>query len=99
MDQIAAGKVDQRSGGMILFAQKGRSWKLTTRETDTLKELLTGASNKEIGDRLQLTRGTVGVYLTHVRQKLRLSTRVGLALWAERSGTFRVSAADPDSLC
>ena len=62
---------------------------LTRREFDIVRELLTGAANKEISFRLGLTEGTVKVYINKLADKLNIRTRVGIALWGERSGLFR----------
>lgn len=62
---------------------------LTPRLRNLLRELHTGASNKEIAARLGVTEGTVKVYLSvRLYPSLGVSTRVGAALWAERSGWF-----------
>jgi DNA-binding NarL/FixJ family response regulator len=61
---------------------------LTPRETDVVRELLTAVGNKEIAFRLGLTEGTVKYYFTHLANKLSVPNRVGIALWAERSGLF-----------
>jgi DNA-binding NarL/FixJ family response regulator len=54
-----------------------------------LRELHTGASNKEIAARLGLSEATVKVYLSAMLYKLLgVSNRVEAALWAERSGWF-----------
>ena len=62
---------------------------LTPRETDVVRELLSAAGNKEIAFRLGITEGTVKCYFVHLANKLNVSNRVGIALWAERSGLFQ----------
>ena len=59
---------------------------LTPRDIDLLRELHTGASDKEIAARLGLTAGTIKVYLTRIRERLGDMSRVQLALWVERGG-------------
>jgi DNA-binding NarL/FixJ family response regulator len=67
--------------------------RITPRENDLLRELLTGAANKEIAFRLGLTEGTIKVYFAKLSSKLAVGSRVGMALWAERSGAFHYPAA------
>jgi DNA-binding CsgD family transcriptional regulator len=62
--------------------------RLTRREFDIVRELLTGASNKEIAFRLGLVEGTIKVYFKKLADKLDIRSRVGMALWGERSGMF-----------
>jgi DNA-binding NarL/FixJ family response regulator len=62
---------------------------LTPRQTDIVRELLSAAPNKEIAFRLGLTEGTVKCYLNALGNKLNIPNRVGIALWAERSGLFQ----------
>lgn len=66
--------------------------KLTQRQNDVLRVLLDGGkSDKAIAFELGLTCGTVKVYFGKLRAKLTPPgmSRVGIALWAERSGLFR----------
>ena len=65
---------------------------LTPRESDIVRELLQGASNKEIGYRLNITEGTTKIYLFNLANKLHIRSRLGIALWAERSGAFKPSS-------
>jgi two-component system, NarL family, nitrate/nitrite response regulator NarL len=62
--------------------------KLSLRENQVVRELLTGARNREIACRLGLTEATVRVYLHAIGQKLNIHNRVEIALWAVRSGLF-----------
>ena len=65
--------------------------KLSPRETQVVRELLTGARNREIGCRLGLTEATIKVCLYNVAKKLNTHNRVEIALWAERSGLFTLA--------
>lgn len=57
---------------------------LTRRERQVSGLIAVGASNKEIADRLSITERTVKAHLTNIFQKLRLSSRVHLAIHALR---------------
>ncbi|HEY7872546.1 MAG TPA: response regulator transcription factor, partial [Rudaea sp.] len=57
---------------------------LTARETDVLKLIAEGLSNKQIGKRLNLTEGTVKGYVSQILAKLRLEDRTQIALYAVR---------------
>jgi DNA-binding NarL/FixJ family response regulator len=59
---------------------------LTARETDVLKLIAEGMSNKQIGKRLSLTEGTVKGYVSQILAKLRLEDRTQIALYAVRHG-------------
>jgi DNA-binding NarL/FixJ family response regulator len=55
---------------------------LTKRETDLVKLVVEGLSNREMADQLRLTEHTVSNYLFRIYQKLGISTRVELVLYA-----------------
>lgn len=59
---------------------------LTARETDVLRLIAEGLSNKQIGLRLNLTEGTVKGYVSQILAKLRLADRTQIALYAVRHG-------------
>ena len=58
---------------------------LTRREQDVVQLIGRGYTNKVIATRLGLSEFTVRNYLTRIREKLAVSNRVGLALYAVRS--------------
>lgn len=55
---------------------------LTERERDVLKRLAHGASNREIGEALFITEGTVKNHVSNILSKLALRDRTQAALWA-----------------
>ncbi|MFF2387628.1 response regulator [Agromyces sp. NPDC058104] len=59
---------------------------LTARERDVLDELVVGASNDEIGERLHLTGNTVKTHVKAILAKLGLPDRVHVVIWAYEQG-------------
>ena len=59
---------------------------LTARELDVLRLLGTGATNRDIADRLSLTEGTVKNYISTILAKTGLHDRTQAALFAVRHG-------------
>ncbi|MBI3967194.1 MAG: response regulator transcription factor, partial [Chloroflexi bacterium] len=59
---------------------------LTGREIDVLRLLGTGATNREIADRLALSEGTVKNYISAILAKTGLHDRTQAALFAVRRG-------------
>jgi len=59
---------------------------LTQRETEIVRLVASGLQNKEIGQRLAITQGTVKVHVHSIYLKLKVSNRVGLMRWAEERG-------------
>ncbi|AWI55522.1 DNA-binding response regulator (plasmid) [Aquabacterium olei] len=61
--------------------------KLSPRERDILREIARGASNKEIGRKLDIAETTVKIHVQHILRKLNLTSRVQAAVLA---------SSDPD---
>jgi DNA-binding NarL/FixJ family response regulator len=59
---------------------------LTQRETEIVRMVASGLTNKEIASRLKITEGTAKVHVHSVYQKLRVGNRVALMRWAEGHG-------------
>ena len=55
---------------------------LTPRELEVVKMVATGMRNKQIADRLHITEGTVKIHLHSIYQKLGVSGRVELSIYA-----------------
>ena len=66
-----------------------RSDRLTERETDVLRLISVGLSNKEIARRLNIGEGTVKTHVSNVLNKLGLQSRTQAALHAVRLGLVR----------
>lgn len=56
--------------------------KLTPRQTQVVRLLAQGMTNREIGDQMGITAGTVKNYLKLIYDKTGMGSRVELALWA-----------------
>lgn len=59
---------------------------LTPRETEVVKMVATGLRNKEIGEKLQISEGTVKIHLHAIYEKLQITGRVELTLFARDKG-------------
>ena len=62
------------------------SVELSPRETEILREIGSGGSNKEIARRLGIAESTVKVHVQHLLRKLDVSSRVHLAVIAKDRG-------------
>jgi DNA-binding NarL/FixJ family response regulator len=66
---------------------------LSARETDVVRCLAEGLTNREIAQRLKLTEHTVKNYLFRIFDKLGVSSRVEVVLYALGTGAARPSAS------
>jgi DNA-binding NarL/FixJ family response regulator len=71
---------------------------LTERETEVLRLLARGYSNKEIGRSLDITEKTVKNHVASILSKLGLSSRTQAALFAVRTGLAAPDPAGQDPL-
>jgi LuxR family transcriptional regulator, maltose regulon positive regulatory protein len=71
-------------GLFVRRAHSGRTDSLTARETDVLRELEQGFSNRDIAARLFVSEATVKAHLRHIYEKLGVRTRAELL--AKRAG-------------
>jgi DNA-binding NarL/FixJ family response regulator len=60
--------------------------KLTTRESEIVRQVSLGLRNFEVAERLRISEGTVKTHLNNIFHKLGLRDRVELALYALRVG-------------
>jgi DNA-binding NarL/FixJ family response regulator len=67
--------------------------RLTARESDVLRCLVTGASNAEAADRLHLSEGTVKAHVQHLLAKLDVRDRVQAIIYAYESGFVAAGGA------
>ena len=59
---------------------------LSQREQEILSLLATGASNKDIATRLNISPNTVKVHLRNIYSKIKVSSRTEATLYAVKSG-------------
>lgn len=59
---------------------------LTKRENEILYLLVQGRSNKEIAFKLGIVERTVEFHVSHILEKLNISSRLEAALWAKQHG-------------
>jgi two-component system nitrate/nitrite response regulator NarL len=69
----------------------------TPRETEILKYLLGGCSNKRIARGLGITEATVKVHLKALLRKIRATNRTQAAIWAANNGYSQSSPTAGDS--
>ena len=62
------------------------STEFTEREVEVLRELVTGASNREIGETLSIAENTVKMHITNMLQKTGYHSRLELAVKARHLG-------------
>ncbi len=93
----------------ILAVAQGRRWipafvaaqlgkrvqdrELTSREMQTLRALIRGMSNKEIGSALDISEATVKVHVTHILEKLSVTGRTEAINVALKRGLVHMDAA------
>ena len=70
-----------RDGNSIRVIRQGRRL-LTKREDDVVKLVADGLSNRNVAHKLGLTEHTVSNYLFRIYEKLGISSRVELVLYA-----------------
>jgi two-component system, NarL family, nitrate/nitrite response regulator NarL len=57
---------------------------LTKREIDVVRLVARGLRNLQIGKQLQITEGTVKIHLHNIYKKVRVPTRLMLAVYAHK---------------
>ena len=92
-DEVRAGRLDTDAVDAVLVAaghqaRKRKDWPagLTTREVDVLRLLARGLSNKEIAERLVISRKTADNHVEHIYTKLGVRNRARASLFAARNG-------------
>ena len=85
LDPDAVEAVLAAAGHRIARRREG-PFGLTARETEVLRLLAVGLSNKQIAQRLVITPKTVGNHVEHIYAKIDVRTRAGAALFAMQHG-------------
>ena len=75
-----------RAAGHPARSRRGWPAGLTTREVDVLRLLVRGLSNKEIAERLVISRRTAGNHIAHIYAKIGVSNRARASLFAMKHG-------------
>jgi two-component system response regulator NreC len=70
------------SAGLSRDPGEGETQALSPRETDVLRLMALGHTNREIGEQLELSVRTVETHRAHIQQKLGLTTRPELTRYA-----------------
>jgi two-component system, NarL family, nitrate/nitrite response regulator NarL len=73
----------------------GNHLHLTSRELQIVSAIIEGETNKAIAERLGLSENTVKHHLTHIFDKLGVSSRLELAVFAQRALPSQQTAAQP----
>ncbi|OYY95358.1 MAG: hypothetical protein B7Y41_02325 [Hydrogenophilales bacterium 28-61-23] len=69
--------------------KSGASAALTTRQMEVLREMARGLSNRQIGDVLQVTEGTVKVHTASIFRLLKVANRTEAVLVAQKMGLHK----------
>ena len=59
---------------------------LTDRETEILREISSGKSNKEIGERFFISESTVKTHISHIFQKIGVKSRAEAVSYGIKKG-------------
>jgi DNA-binding NarL/FixJ family response regulator len=86
LDPAIAGKVLGRTALSSVHPQPGQAAGLSERETDVLRLVAGGHSNKEISARLNISVKTVETYKARAMEKLGYRSRVEVVRYAARKG-------------
>ncbi len=76
-------------GGLV---RRMASPQLTRRELEVLTAMAEGKSNREIGEALKVSEGTVKVHMTHILEKLQVDGRTGAMAAAAARGLVTLVA-------
>ena len=90
--EVRAGRLDAEAAAAVLTAaghlaprRPARPDGLTGREVEVLRLLARGLSNREIAERLVISKRTVDTHIDHIFGRLGVSSRMQLAAWLASS--------------
>ena len=86
MDRVMSGETVYPSEQIKVSIGNTVSTDFTDKEIEVLKELVTGASNREIAQKLSIGQSTVKMHITNMLQKSGYRSRLELALMARHYG-------------
>jgi two-component system, NarL family, response regulator len=78
------------------LAERMAAPNLTRRETEVLRLMVVGKSNKEIGSSLRVTEGTVKVHVNHILSKFGVAGRVEAIMVAVQRGFVHLMGNHPE---
>jgi HD-GYP domain-containing protein (c-di-GMP phosphodiesterase class II) len=88
-EEVDAGRLDSRGVALIRAAAEGTAPRplnhrggLSPRETEVLRLLSAGNTNRQIGEKLFISPKTVGRHVENIYAKIGVSTRAGAAVYA-----------------
>jgi HD-GYP domain-containing protein (c-di-GMP phosphodiesterase class II) len=91
--EVAAGRLDADAVGAVLAAAGHAPARraqgpagLTARETEVLRLVARGLSNKQIAEELVISRKTAGNHIEHIYSKIGASNRAAASLFAMQNG-------------
>ncbi|BBF24194.1 LuxR C-terminal-related transcriptional regulator [Sutterella megalosphaeroides] len=85
-EKITSVLAEQLRDGAFPTEDSALLQQLTKREFDVLCCIASGLTNHDIGERLNISDGTVKVHVKHLLKKLRFRSRVEVAVWASERG-------------
>jgi DNA-binding CsgD family transcriptional regulator len=95
--EVRAGRLDPPAADAVLEVaghrvRRRKEWPagLTTREVEVLRLLARGVPNREIAERLVISRKTVGNHIEHIYAKIDVSNRARASLFAVQHGLMTV---------
>ena len=81
--------------GSVPAESQTRSYGLTSREVEVIGLVTEGCSNREVASRLSITEDTVKRHLTNIFDKVGMSSRLELALFALKNKLVGKTAGSP----
>jgi DNA-binding CsgD family transcriptional regulator len=81
-------------GSRIVGHERGNGHRLTVRQIELLALVGEGLTNAEVGSRLGITPGTVGLHLTRIYREIGVQNRVAAVRWADRNGLFELAVRE-----
>jgi DNA-binding NarL/FixJ family response regulator len=96
--EVGAGQIwMQESWPAADFLQRKEASRLTPREKEVVRLICRGLRNKQIGEILHITSGTVKVHLMHIFEKTGLKDRLALAVHGRELAATELPATDTAS--
>ncbi|MBO6299670.1 MAG: response regulator transcription factor [Lachnospiraceae bacterium] len=86
MDRVMAGEIVYPEKPVAVPIGEAVSTEFTEREIEILRELVAGASNKEIADKMCLEASTVKMHISNMLQKTGYKSRLELAVKVRHNG-------------